>query len=413
MRALFAWELGKNFGHVTQIIGIAKALHVGGWEIFFALKTPAAIQSFDEGVEYKLIQAPYSPVRPLGQPGKPFRPLFYPDELVPCGYDNPRSLAALVKCWRDLFDLVQPDVLIEQSAPTALLASKDLNFARVSLGRGYDMPYTQTPMPAFRFWDKTDPTVLERRERWVLSIINKALSETGSPTTLKRFAQLLEVDRKYLCTIKELDHYPERSKVLPDADYLGPFSKTDSGTVMDWRNNARKRILAYLQPNSRVFGPAIRALHALPGDYDIILAAPSITSQAKEALSKSNLRISENAVRLDRLLPDCDLGINHASSGICSAFALNGTPMLMFPTHVEQNMFARTVCRNGVGEMMDSRNPPEEIRSRIEHVLAKDEYRHNARLIADKYRDFNPASVANRIARDIQNLVSDRTPSDL
>lgn len=413
MRALFAWELGKNFGHVTQIVDIAKVLQAKGWEIFLALKTPAAIQPFDEGLRYRLMQAPYSPVRPMGQPGKPFRPMFYPDELVSCGYDNPGTLSALVKCWRDLFDLVQPDALIEQAAPTSLLASRDRGFARVSLGRSYDMPDTQTPMPAFRYWEKTDPVVLEQRERWVLGNINKALGRIGGHPPLTHFAQLLEVDRKYLCTIREFDHYPERSKLLADSDYYGPFAKTDSGTVMDWRKNARRRILVYLQPNSLVFEAAIKALQSLPDDYDTIVAAPFIPTQTKRVLAKPNLRISETAVRLDRLLAGCDLGISHASAGICSALALRGVPMLMFPTHVEQNMFARAVCRNGIGEMMGSRTSSEEISGGIEHILAHAAYRQNARSIAEKYRDFDPGEMADRIAQEVRELATDRTPSDL
>lgn len=407
MRALFAWELGRNLGHVTQIVDVAKVLQSKGWEVFFALKSPQAIDSFGEGLEYRLIQAPFSPVKRIGTPAKPFKPLFYPDELVPCGYDDPGTLAALIRCWRDLFDLVQPDVLVEQAAPTALLAAKGLPLARVSLGRSYDIPFVQTPMPAFRYWEKTDHMLLAQREQWILGNINAALEKAGTHPALQRFAQLLEVDREYLCTIRELDHYPERAELLSEAGYLGPFAKTDSGEHWDWSEQSRYRVLAYLQPHSPMFGKVATALHKLPNDHDIIVVAPSISAAAKKSLSKPNLRVSEKPLRLDNLLPTCDLCINHASAGICSASVLQGVPMLLFPTHIEQEMFARAVCRAGLGERLGRELKGGQIVETLRRLLSNPAYRENSRRLASKYGGFCVSSLASFIATDIQELVAE------
>ena len=100
MRVLFTWEVGKNYGHVTQIVDVAKALAARGAEIFVALQRPEALHDFIGDLDCHLLQAPHHPVTPP-RPGEKRRaPLCYPDDLLPCGYDDPEIIAALVQCWR-------------------------------------------------------------------------------------------------------------------------------------------------------------------------------------------------------------------------------------------------------------------------------------------------------------------------
>ena len=403
MRVLFAWEVGKNYGHVTQIVDVAKVLAEQGAEIFMALQRPEALKNFAGDLEYRLLQAPYHPVGPPKPGERRTVPLCYPDDLLPCGYDDPDEIAALIQCWRSLYELAQPDVLVAQAAPTALLAARGMKFKTAALGRSYDMPPLTAPMPSLRYWEDTDKKTIVEHEARVLKNINEALSSLKL-LRLKKFSEMLEVDAEFLCTFEELDHYPSRK----GANYCGPFVKTDSGAKLDWNKGARKRIFAYIRLGTPAFAPAVNALLRLPADHDVIIAAPGIAAETVKKASKPNVRFADGPVRLDRLMKDCDLAVNHASAGICCALALAGVPMLMFPNHIEQLMFARAVGRAGLGRGMIGKLSENDILKTIGHILTEPQYKARAAALAKKYDDFDTGSLAERIAGDIAALVPNK-----
>ncbi|GJL84276.1 MAG: hypothetical protein DHS20C02_00510 [Micavibrio sp.] len=405
MRVLFAWEVGRNFGHVTKLAEVARPLAKRKAELFFALQNPAAIRSFAQGLDYKVFQAPYFPVRP--RPGQQRGPsLIYPDDLRPCGYESPADLAGLIMAWQSLYDLIKPDVLVAQAAPTALLAARAYKFKKVTLGAGYDVPPRSSPMPSLRYWENIDNDVIKDHEAFVLNNVNEALSIAGLPK-LKTFADLLEVDAEFLTTFEELDHYPDRASLSKNKpDYCGPFYALGSGQAMDWNKNAQKRIFAYLRPEASHFGPCVEALSHLPDDHDVIIAAPGIPVKLQEQLQKPSFRIVNGAVKLDKIIKTCDLGISHGSSGIAAAFALNGVPQLLLPGHIEQMMFARSIGRTKSGRGLAGEFGSREVAELIERLLNEGTFKEAAVNLAEKYKDYNPADLADKIAGEVIKMGS-------
>ncbi len=390
---------------MTQLADVARPLAKRKAELFFALQNPAAIRAFAEGLNYKVFQAPYFPVRPV--PGKRRGPsLIYPDDLRPCGYDSPADLAGLIMAWRSLYDLVKPDVLVAQAAPTALLAARDYKFKKVTLGSGYDVPPRSTPMPLLRYWEKIDDDVIKSHEGLVLDNVNEALSIAGL-SKLKKFSDLLETDTEFLTTFEDLDHYPDRSSLSKGKpNYYGPFFALDSGEAMSWNKGKRQRIFAYIRPDTAHFGACMEALSHQPDDRDIIAAVPGISKQLKAQLEKPSFRIIDGAVQLGKLIKTCDLGISHASPGIAAAFALNGVPQLLLPGHIEQMMFARAIGRTKSGRGLVGDFGAKELVALIERLLGEGEFKEAAENIAKKYKDYDPSKLADIIAGEIIKLGS-------
>ncbi len=405
MRILFAWEMGKNYGHVTQIADIASLLaRKKGMEIFIALQNPSAGALFLKEKNFKILQAPFHPVRPGGPRVKP---LIYSDDLLPCGYDTADNLYPLIACWKSLYDLVKPHLLVAQAAPTALLAARGGGFARAAMGRSYDMPPLTKPFMPLRHWEKNDTRETARREDAMLETVNIALKRAGMKP-LKHLSDMLAADRQFLCTFRELDHYPDR----PKTDYYGPFTTTNTGFDIKWRSNAQNRILAYIRPGPPAFDACLRALRNAPTGYgyDIIVAAPGLPDDACVKLSTPDLRVVNKAVRLDKLLPDCDLGISYASAGMSSTLALAGIPSLMFPQHIEQLMFARSMARQKFGVILGVKPEPAQIAAAIKHILTTPEYRESTRALARKYESMEDDRVE-QIAKELTDLARHRKGS--
>lgn len=393
MRVLFAWEMGHNYGHASQIGMVAEALHKRGAQIWLALKNPGAGLELGWNFPCRILQAPYHPLK-AGRRGPPS--LTYAEGLAPCGYDSADHLYPLIEAWRSLYDLVKPDALVVQAAPTALLAARGVKFKRFAFGKSFDMPPATTPMQPFYYWKKNDLDAIKRREVAMTGIINQALARARMKP-IKRFCDILEADKNFLAVFKELDHYPHRE----NADYLGGLYESGSGAKIDWKNKGGRRIFAYMRPGPPVFGACLEALCRLPAGYDALLAAPGMPEDIRKKMETPSLRIVSGPVRLEALLPSCELLINHASAGLCCATAMAGVPMLMLPLHVEQLMFARAVGRAGIGRALVGKVEPQHIGDKITAMLGDPSFKANADKMAANYKGFTPEKLAKSVADEI------------
>jgi UDP:flavonoid glycosyltransferase YjiC (YdhE family) len=314
-------------------------------------------------------------------------------------------LAGLIRSWNDLYDIIKPDLLITEAAPTALLAARGHKFKTMMFGGSYDVPAKSVPMPPLRYWEKNDPQMLAAREAEALGIVNEALKQVGKKP-LKNIAESLKVDVEYLTMFEELDHYPMRKDIeTKTPNYIGNFYTEDTGAAMKWNADASKRIFAYIRPGSAGFEQTLKVLSTLPKSIDCIIAAPGIPPALKAKIEKPHIRIVDGAVKLSSILKKCDLGICHASNGISCAFALNGVPQLLLPSHIEQFMFAKAVGRNKLGRGVVGNFGPEKIAEVMKVLLDDPQYLIASKAFAKKYKGFKPENIADEIAKDLLKLV--------
>jgi hypothetical protein len=419
MKILLAWEMGRNYGHVTKLAELAKAIarkQKKRVELIFVLQSTGALLQFADGLDYKLLQAPLYPPRPRPRPpavkGKAPAPpamipsLTYVDDLRACGYEDPKALAGLIRSWRDLYDLVKPDILITQAAPTALLAARGFKFKTVTYGGTYDIPASANPMPLVCYWEKYDPKIIAVRESEIVRNVNEALALNGLKP-IASMSEMLKTDRQFITMFEELDHYPDRARIEgKKPHYLGQCFSLDSGEDIAWNKKAQKRIMAYIRPESPAFAQAITALSKSPKNVDVIISAPGISEPHRKALQQLHVRVINGPVRLAPLLKDCDLGINHSSQGIACAFAVHGIPQLLLPGHIEQLGFAKALGRNTLGRSLVGRFGPDKVHELIGLLLHAPEYKASAQAFAQKYNGFKPEKLADDVAEKIIALAN-------
>lgn len=401
MRILFAWEMGHNFGHVTQIAVIARALKKQAKklnkdaEIFMALKTPDGAVTFAEEFSSGILQAPYHP--PARKRYEP--PLTYAEGLLPCGYDDPEILADLIKQWRALFKKIKPDILIAQAAPTALIASRGLEFKRMNIGKSFDLPPLSTPMLPLRYWEKQHPDIPAREEK-IVATINAALKKCKLKP-VKNFAQAVSCDKEFLCMFRELDHYPKR----PETPYYGPLYVTGTGEKIRWNNNSKKRIFSYIVPAPPSFMAVMECLRAAPPEFESVMVNKELSPMMIEKLQTPRLRILTKPVKLDELLKDCDVAITNANPALGSALMMAGVPALMLPLHIEQHMYARAAGRAGIGLSLVGNIKPPDITRKIKEILGNEKFRRDTRALSQKYKEYAPEKTAAGIAKEIFNFI--------
>ncbi|MEP4194441.1 MAG: nucleotide disphospho-sugar-binding domain-containing protein [Aliishimia sp.] len=400
-RILFAWEMGSNFGHVNKVSQVAAQLQ-GEMDVTFAARNVIAVRDLAPNLEARLLQAPYSPMRAPTQ--HEMTGACYPGLLLLDGWDQSKRLIPLIESWRALFDLVQPDVLVTQAAPTALLAAHGLGLKTALLGSGWDAPPRANPMPCLSPDDPEAVALAAQQESDVLTQANLALAHHNAPK-LEQFSDLLDVEEYLLVAYPESDHFAPRHKYeAAPAPYLGQLLSVQTGQHMTWRTTGLPRIFAYLRPGSGPYNAAVQGLSQLGPDADIILAAPGIDPVHAESLRARNVQICDGPARLDKLLPDCDLGISHGSNGIGSAFLAFGVPQIGLPGHREQMMFTQAVARAGCALGVAGSYAGPQIVEAVQKALNSVNLKERAHQIKDKIASEglkNPAQKAADILREL------------
>ena len=284
-------------------------------------------------------------VKPLDHPG-----MWSPFEE---GWDTVEKLSGLVEAWRSLIGLVKPDVLVAQSAPTALVAAQGLGLRTVVIGGGYDNPPLANPMPLFglgREEDASDHTQLAKRhEALALEKANAVLPLFGHQK-VDRFCDLIRPDLSLLMCWPFNDHYGDRSKLEPDhPPHLGPIFMRSRGAEYRWDDQkGGTKIFAYLRPSALTAPVGLRALAELGPRHNIICAAPGLPEVPLNQLRERGVQVEPGPVLMEPLLAECDIGLSHASSGVGSAFLSAGIRQVGLPNHREQAMFARNLGKRGL-----------------------------------------------------------------
>ncbi|MFK7945165.1 MAG: glycosyltransferase [Paracoccaceae bacterium] len=396
--ALFAWEMGDNFGHVSKIAEVARCM-AGRARLTIVVRNPIALRQIAPDLECTLVAAPVAPpvIKTADMPSA----RNFPEGLGFSGWSSAETLAPLVEAWRSIFALTNPDVLVAQASLTAILAARGLNLPIVMFGSGFDAPPRAHPMPRFVYWE---PEVAPSKEPQILAAANQVLERNGQPT-LTRFNDVLDVDQYLLATFAEIDHYTPRTQFEDTPPpFMGQLFTTDTGRHIQWKASAKRRIFAYLRPGAHGFNATVQALSRLDRRTDVILSAPGATDELKRSLRQSPVRLIDSPVRLEGLLPDCDLGVSHASNGIAAAFVMAGVPQVGLPSQVEQMMVARAIALHRLGLGVLGRFGPDQAHEAITKALAGTHLRETAQSTAKRLTETLPQDPGAAIAERILEL---------
>jgi hypothetical protein len=372
---LICWELGQALGHVMMQRPVAQAFLERGHKVFVALRDFEGARTAFGDLPVTLLPAPIKLERaqPLIK-----RPLSFVHILHNTGmYEGP-ELAARVDAWRTLFDLVQPELIVCDHSPTALLASRGLPLKRVVYGTGFYSPPSVSPLPTMCPWVASTPDQLAADERRVLDVMNRQLKRLGGPPLASVSSLYREVDENFIAMIPELDHFGARKGVR----YWGCRPETE-GATPNWPEGDGPRIFGYLKPCPAL--PKLLELLKRRGTPTLI-HGNWVNPAEKQRWETPTLRLSREPYNLPRAARECDLAILHATATSTFTFLIAGKRMLQLPFHLEQQLTARRTVRLRSGLAASTKNIEE-----IEHKLLI--------LLEQPDRFIGPAKIAEKYAR--------------
>lgn len=394
---LLTWELGGGAGHLVRLLPLARGLTAKGHRVLVALRDLSQAGRVFAGIEVSYLQAPHK-TRNGGNAVDP--PRSFPHILHNAGFADADELQTMVASWRSLFDLVRPDLIVFDHAPTALLAARGLPARKALIGTGFCCPPDCCPMPDLRTWLPDQSDQLRADEDRVLGNANRTLDIFKQPP-LERLAQLYHhVDENFLATFPELDNYPGRT----DAEYWGAWPNV-GGKPPSWPQGNGKRIYAYLKPF-----PALPRLLALLAELrcPTIVCVDGVDEKLRRRFNVPTLRFETERLDLAEVGRQCDLAILNGNHGTTVSMLLAGKPILQLPIFLEQALNAKAVARlsAGLGALSDR---PEQIAVRLMTMLHSDKFTEAARAFAIRYAAFDPQRQIDKMLRRAEDLIGQPT----
>lgn len=391
---LIAWELGGGLGHVSPLQGVVETLAQRGHRVVLALRQVTAATMLFRHPRIRVVQAPiltHKVQRPLGVQTT------FAHILHNVGLDNVEDLQARCAAWETLYELVDPDLVMFDHSPTALLASWRRNVARVCFGVGFVCPPACRQLPAWRKCPPRQAARLQRAERQVLRNINQLRHRWHQPE-FRWLSQLYSsVDETVVTTFAELDHF----RLPRHQDYWGTLPGL-RGAPPAWPDRKGKRVFAYLKP-ARQLPEFLKAL--VRRGCPTLAFVPGIPADACSRYSTATLRVVNEPQDMQQVARDCDLAVSNGGHGMTAQMLLAGKAMLVLPQYLEQRITAQNLERLRAG-LAATWNQPRLAMQRLVSLLDEPQLSSGAVAFAKKYKNHDPHASQRGLVDRIEKLAS-------
>jgi len=405
---------------------LARGLRQIGHRIFAAVQDLAKAKTAFRGLDIALFQ---SPVRLHCASDAIEPPRTFAHVLYNCGFGDVDALCAMAGAWRTMLELINPDLMVFDHSPTALLAARGLRARKALIGTGFFCPLDEYPMADLRPWlpqASGHKDQAKQDEDRVLANANTVLAELGQPP-LERLSRLFyDVDENFLVTLPELDHYAARTGTLVarvqretqgneealtpcpspegrgETKYWGAWPNV-GGQLPSWPDSAeQKRVFAYLKPF-----PALPRLLIQLGDLHCptIVHGDGLDDGIIRRFQSRTMRFENRPVDLQGAGRSCDLAILNGNHGTTFSMLLAGKPTLQVPVTLEQALFSRAVERLGAAAMAPA-DEPQGVVAALMEMLGSDRYAEAAWRFAARYADYDPQKQIEAVLQRVEELLA-------
>ena len=385
-RVAFTWELGGGLGHLVRYRALVAALCAAGHEVTFIAREVERARGVFGQLPVTLEGAPWGATPPALRIAAANS---FAEVLWNSGFAEREGLVARLGRWCELLDAAQPEIVVADYSPTAVLAARHLRGIRtIASGNGFYLPPRLRPLPPLRYWQAADRAGLARSEAALLANINAALQALGGHPVPSVVDGIL-TEETFLQSFEEFDHAYER----PDADYLGAYPNESFGLGPEWPDGNGPRLFAYLEPT--VLLPDLLAAFAAL-ELRVCLYAPG----ADPALTRCGEGIAwmPGPVALAQAAAEADAYVSNANINSMMAFLLAGRPQLVVPYTLEKYLVGRRLEMLGAG-LSAPRGNPGDLVVKLRAVLTQRQYRRAAERFADRYAGGNEATHAAEMLR--------------
>ncbi len=380
---LCVWELGGGLGHLMTLKPIAEQLEQLNYRVIFVVQyLPRARFLIEAGFE--CVQAPIlkslsgvSPPNSMAQ------------ILARRGYSDVNKLEGVVCEWIKIYRKINPDLILVDYAPTAILAARKGLIPVVAIGNGFVFPPRDRWACNLRPW-LVDENLRSIEER-IVENVNQVAKSQGL-VGINRVSDLFYGDKNFIYDLQETDVY-KRSQFC----YILQKHEPNGFPIPVWKTKDKLKIAGYLKSGFKENHRIISALSKI--DAEVKLAVLGMPGDDKP--KADNITIYTKPIDLSALISDSNAVIYHAG-GILKEVVLKGKVSLLAPMQLEQFHYAQRMEKNSFGEMINFKSS--DLVGQFNEVLNNQRYVRNVEAVKKKYGKSGSWYSSYEIARRISDL---------
>lgn len=388
---LVAWEFGGGLGHLSHLAPFINSLISLGHRVVLATREATHLDLFNFPDSLIILPTPQVNLRTQQKHVN----ANITSILMPLGYGDPAALKGMVKGWQGIIELANPDLIIFDYAPTALLAAKETNCKKVVIGSGFAELLPNSNTNILSPWVDGIEKIAMQHERQIVRNVN-SVCRWMDVQEIAFFSDLFRSDLTLLATLPELDPYKRDSL---QALYLVQEKTLTHKKKIFWQDNGKPKVFVYLKRNARNTAVIMEALQQ--SDLDVICCCPNSSVE-----SKGGMQVFSEPVELAPILPSADCLINHASKELVCEGLCYGVPQIVAPAQLEQVDNGRRMEILGVGIVLPKVSTIKNVRLALDDVLSREEYKNNAQQIANNYAQSTLFYSVNDVVKRIEQLIT-------
>jgi UDP:flavonoid glycosyltransferase YjiC (YdhE family) len=380
-------------GHLSPHRDLLHAIIQMGHQVHAVVRDVAKTQRAFAGLDIPVWQAPiaFETPEPVYRPTATFAHILHNG-----GFSRAQTLHARTLAWDQIINVVRPDLVIIDYAPTLLLCLRGRSIPSVILASGFFIPPQIHPLPVFSTLQGRLPLSVPTSDAAVHRVINEVLRLRGQEEVKGIYQLFHEGVTPLLKSFPELDHYPQRQGGL----YLGS-PPSPGGVEPQWPSATGPHIFCYLKPFSAL-DQLLSALSRLP--YPTLIASDGIGRDVQEKYSSNTLRFSSEPVDLNEATKTCKLAINNANHETTSQFLLKGVPVLLAPLSLEQEIMASNIVKMGAGMLMKTNTAG--IERQLKELVEGTNHRAAAAAFAQRQSSLPLEGFGERLLERLRSLVN-------
>ena len=397
-RVMCVWEQGSSLGHLSHLKSSVQVALAMGHEVFLVARELQGIATVFGNLPMTCLQAPFKQF-PVQADQSAYSSLTH--VLFRQCFSDAAELAMYVRAWRGLFELIKPELVLFEHAPTALVASYGYKFKKVLVGNGFSIPpQTANPADPFAVFITTPRTPeatrgLQQDDRFLLQVINTALLQLASPS-LQCLADLYsQADEQFLFTVPELDHFGARKGL-----YLGVEAASPQEAPV-WPKGSGQKVFAYLSPV-----PGLEKLLQALKEAQVcaLLYVRGLPAALRAAYASDCLHFLDHLVDMQSLGQQADWVISHGNHISTALFMQAGVPQLLLPLHQEHLFVGLRLQLQGAALLAYQDQPSYE--TEVGQMINSEKLRQHAVALARQCALFPKIDSTSHIRATIKRLLN-------
>jgi len=388
---LLGWELGAGIGYCLQLKSLAEGLQEYGYKPVLALRSIDSVHKIFRQCDFPVLQAPYVTGR-LTDAARTegFFSTGFTDLMACNGFGSEDHLYSMLRGWRELIDLVQPDLVVARFSPLLTTAASG-RIPSVVFGSPYATP------PADGAWFpqlcRDEPPYADQSR--LLEIVCNVQRMFRAPEP-EHLTDVYRGDRRCIVSIPELDPY-DRDRSEPCE---GLFDNIDEPV-----DNADTRYFAYLAGDGPLQEMALTALQQTGMPGSVYVRDGNIAPEYRHSCDV--MQFCQNAPDLQLAVSNAAVVVHHGGLGTTQTALALGRPQVILPQVYDQRLTADLLEEMPFIRGLQGAFTRDDIADCVVALAEDDEVRHTAMQFAASIHSRQLLGAREKIVQHCLDLLSD------